>query len=50
MGLIAGAIFMHLTQLGIEIKNDGGLLFGTAVLTFILSSIILYLHKKDIPF
>lgn len=50
LGLIGGAIMMHLTQLGIEVKGDGGLLFGTAVLTFILSAIILYLYKNDIPF
>lgn len=50
LGIIGGAILMHLTQLGIEVKNDGGLLFGTAVITFMLSAIILYLYKKDIPF
>lgn len=41
---------MHLTQLGIEINNDGGLLFITALVTFILAIIILYQYKKDIPF
>lgn len=50
LGIIGGAIIMHLTQLGIHVKGDGGLLFGTAVLTFVLSAIILYLYKKDIPF
>ncbi|XMO86686.1 DoxX family protein [Algibacter sp. AS12] len=50
IGIIGGAIIMHLTVLGIAIKNDGGLLFGTAVLTFILASIILYLYKWDIPY
>lgn len=50
LGLIGGAIMMHLTQLGIDVKGDGGLLFGTAVFTFILSAIILYLRKNDIPF
>lgn len=50
LGIIGGAILMHLTQLGIVVKNDGGLLFGTAVLTFLLSAVILYLYKKDIPF
>ena len=49
LGIISGAIFMHLTQLGIEIKNDGGVLFITAVITFVLSGIILYLYRKDIP-
>lgn len=50
LGVIGGAIFMHLTQLGIVVKNDGGLLFATALITFILSAIILYMYKKDIPF
>lgn len=49
LGLIGGAIMMHLTQLGIEVKNDGGVLFFTAVVTFILSAIILFRYKKDIP-
>ena len=50
LGIIGGAIFMHLTTLGIQVNKDGGLLFGTAVFTFILSAIILLLHKRDIPF
>ncbi len=50
LGLIGGAIMMHLTQLGIEIKEDGGVLFYTAILTFILSVIILYTQRKKIPF
>ncbi len=50
LGLIGGAIMMHLTQLGIEVKGDGGVLFTTAVVTFILSGMILYIYRKDIPF
>ena len=50
LGVIGGAIMMHLTQLGIEVRGDGGVLFYTAVITFILSAIILFIHKKDIPF
>jgi putative oxidoreductase len=49
LGLIGGAILMHLTQLGIEVRNDSGVLFITALFTFILSGIILYLYRKDIP-
>ncbi|MDO6597174.1 DoxX family protein [Oceanihabitans sp. 2_MG-2023] len=45
--IIGGAIIMHLTQLGIVINNDGGILFITAIVTFILSGIILYLSKQD---
>lgn len=50
LGVIGGAIMMHLTQLGIQINNDGGVLFITALVTFILSLVILYKYKKDIPF
>ena len=49
LGVIGGALFMHLTQLGIEVQNDGGVLFITAVVTFVLSAIILYMYRKDIP-
>ncbi|WCO00522.1 DoxX family membrane protein [Psychroserpens ponticola] len=49
LGIIGGAIMMHLTKLGIEIHGDGGVLFGTAIVTFILSGIILYSYRKDIP-
>jgi putative oxidoreductase len=49
IGVIGGAIFMHLTKLGIEINNDGGILFITAVVTFIISVIILYMSRNKIP-
>ncbi|WP_459213039.1 DoxX family membrane protein [Aquimarina rhabdastrellae] len=49
LGIIGGAIMMHLTQLGIEIKGDGGVLFYTAVVTFLLSAIILWLYRTSIP-
>ncbi|WOD43653.1 DoxX family membrane protein [Hwangdonia lutea] len=50
IGLMSGAIFMHLTLLGIEVNNDGGVLFFTAVITFVLASVILYRYRKNIPF
>ena len=49
LGLIGGAIMMHLTQLGIEVKEDGGVLFITAVVTFILAAVILISYRKEIP-
>lgn len=49
LGLIGGAIIMHLTKLGIEVRNDGGMLFITAIITFILSVIVLYMYRKEIP-
>jgi putative oxidoreductase len=49
LGTISGAIFSHVTKLGIEVKGDGGLLFGLAVTVFIFSSVILYIHRRDLP-
>ena len=48
-GIISGAIIMHLTILGIEINNDNGTLFYMAITTLILSSIIGYSERKNIP-
>ena len=50
LGVIGGAIFMHLTKLGIEINGDGGVLFTTAIVTFLLSLLTLWFYRKDIPF
>ena len=49
LGIISGAILMHLTKLGIEINGDGGTLFFMAVLLFILSLVTLLLNRKSIP-
>ncbi len=48
-GLMAGAIVSHLTTLGIEVQNDGGLLFGLAVTVLACSLIILYVRRLDLP-
>ncbi len=45
-GLMSGAIFFHLTKLGIEIKGDGGLLFFYACLVF-LSAIVMLLADRN---
>ena len=49
VGIISGAIMMHLTQIGIEVHNDGGTLFYLALTVFLLASIILYDQRKNIP-
>jgi len=48
-GILGTAIVMHLTILGIEVKDDGGLLFITALTTFVLALVILYINWKKIP-
>ena len=50
VGLMVGAIFSHLTQLGIEVKGDGGQLFYMAVGTWVLSLVVLWSESKQIPF
>lgn len=49
LGTISGAIFSHLTMLGIEVKGDGGLLFGLAVIVFVLSAVVLLIHRRELP-
>lgn len=49
LGVMAGAIFSHLTLLGIVVQNDGGLLFGLAITVTICSLVTLVLHRRQIP-
>src|SRR5215471_13650027 len=49
MGLMTGAIVSHLTVLGIDVKGDGGLLFGLALTAFIGSAMVLALRRAAIP-
>ncbi len=49
LGVMAGAILSHLTKLGIVVKDDGGVLFGLACLVFVLSLVILAIHRREIP-
>lgn len=48
--VMAGAILSHLTILGIEVKGDGGLLFGLACVVFACSLFILWTERARIPF
>jgi hypothetical protein len=49
MGLMGGAIMSHLIVLGIDVKGDGGLLFGLALTAFIGSAIVLAVRRSQIP-
>ncbi len=49
LGVICGAIFFHLTILGIEVMGDGGFLFILACVVFVFSLIILWKERKNIP-
>ena len=47
-GLMSGAIFFHLTKLGLVVKNDGGQLFIYALLVFISCVLLLIIYRKQI--
>jgi hypothetical protein len=49
MTATGGAIFSHLTFLGLEVQGDKGLLFLLAIVVFVTSTVALYLHRKQIP-
>ena len=49
MGSMTVAILSHLTLLGIEVRGDGGLLFGLAATVLVCSLIVLYLRRFDLP-
>lgn len=49
LGVMSGAIFFHLTTLGIEVQEDGGLLLYLAVIVFSFALVTLLIHRKQIP-
>ena len=48
VGLMAGAIFFHLTKLGINFGGDA-ILFSYAVITFVCCSCLIIIFRKNIP-
>lgn len=48
-GVMVGAIFSHLTVLGVEVQGDHGELFILALSVFAASLLILFLRRKEIP-
>jgi len=49
LGVISGAIFFHLTVLGIEVQGDGGYLFILAVVVFLACLVIAWQNRREIP-
>lgn len=50
IAVMGGAIISHLTVLGIDVMGDHGELFALAVTVALCSAIVLFLHRRDIPF
>ncbi len=49
LAVMFGAIFSHLTILGIDVMGDGGLLFGLAVAVAACSAVLLFLQRRRLP-
>ena len=48
LGVMSGAIFFHLSKLGIVVQNDGGQLFIYALLVFISCLGLLIIYRNDV--
>ena len=48
LGLMSGAIFFHLTKLGIYFGGDA-ILFTYAVITFVCCGLLIIIYRKNIP-
>jgi putative oxidoreductase len=49
LAVMLGAIFSHLTVLGISVMDDGGLLFGLALAVAACSAVLLFLQRRRLP-
>jgi putative oxidoreductase len=49
LGVMAVAIASHLTVLGIDVKGDGGLLFGLALIVFACCAIVFTIRRTQLP-
>ncbi len=48
LGVMSGALFFHLTKLGIEVKGDHGQLFIYALLVFISCLVLAWSFRKKL--
>jgi uncharacterized membrane protein YphA (DoxX/SURF4 family) len=49
IAVMVGAIFSHLTVLGIVVMGDGGLLFALALAVAACSAVLLVLQRRRVP-
>ena len=47
-GLMTGAIFFHITKLGLIVQDDGGQLFIYALLVFVSSIGLIIIYRNDL--
>ncbi len=49
VAVMCGAIIAHVTQLGLEVNNDGGMAVGMLVAVLLCSGYVLASRRKEIP-
>src|SRR5256885_2545348 len=49
LAVMAGAIFSHLTVLGVVVMDDGGLLVGLALAVAACGFVLLFLQRRHVP-
>lgn len=48
IGAMSGAIFFHLTKLGIEVQGDGGYLFALALTVLLTCALLILTNFKEV--
>ena len=48
IGLMSGALYFHLTKLGISVQNDGGQLFIYALIVLTCSVYLVFIYRNDL--
>jgi uncharacterized membrane protein YphA (DoxX/SURF4 family) len=48
IGTMSGAIFFHLTKLGIEVQGDHGQLFFMGIAVWISSAVLLFVYRNQL--
>ena len=49
LGTMLGAFIAHISVLGIEVNNDGGMMVMLMVVVIISTITVMYLRRKDLP-
>ncbi|MEO6733546.1 MAG: DoxX family protein [Ferruginibacter sp.] len=48
IGLMTGALFFHITKLGIEVQGDGGQLFIYALLVLLAATALFFIYRNQL--
>lgn len=49
LGIMLGALIAHITVLGVNVNNDGGMMVGFMCLNIISCSTVIYIRRRSYP-